>query len=144
MVSGFLQAEPRFDDLKALLQLSSYTNIVNADTVFSDELVSINLYHSEFDRLVPVNNTQDFFDTLQGNVQVTLHQDMCNSTGFRLLFGRCPVSAPRPAHPPLVDEGSHVVMGEAGADFESHSTASRLSSAVEETSTAPRWPASIR
>ncbi len=54
--------------------------------MFNDESVSINLYHSEFDRLVPINNTMDFASILSGNVQMTLHEDMCNSTRFGLLF----------------------------------------------------------
>jgi hypothetical protein len=86
LVTGFLTHDPIYDDLKALLQLSTYTNIINTDVAFNDGLVSVNLYHSEFDRLVPVNNTLDFFDSLQGNVRATYHQEMCNSTSFRFLF----------------------------------------------------------
>lgn len=70
--SCFLATEEDYDTIKALLQLSSFTNIINADDVFADPLVTINLYHSEFDRLVPANNTRDFHDTLDGSVTVNL------------------------------------------------------------------------
>ncbi len=85
-VTGFLANETQYDKLKMMLQLSSYTNIVNTSDVFDDALVSLNLYHSAFDRLVPFDNTLDFAGILEGNVQVTLHQDMCNSSGFKLMF----------------------------------------------------------
>jgi|TARA_B100001964_G_scaffold29844_1_gene30694 pimeloyl-ACP methyl ester carboxylesterase len=85
-VTGFIEQDADYDDLKSSLQLNSYTNVVNAEEVFQDALVDINLYHSEYDRLVPVDNSLDFFDAIDGNVQSTLHDDHCNGTGFQLIF----------------------------------------------------------
>ena len=83
-VSGFLGDDPAYDNIRMLMQLSSFTNV--ASDVFSDAQVFVDLYHSEYDRLVPVDNTLEFASLLNGNVAMTLHDDACNSTAFRLLF----------------------------------------------------------
>ena len=43
-----------------------------------------NLYHSPYDRLVPVDNTLRLVDTLGGNA--IHHDSQCDSNGFRLIF----------------------------------------------------------
>ncbi len=55
--SAFLDGSTDYDRLRMLLQLNSYTNIANPSETFNDEAVTIHLYHSDYDRLVPVDNT---------------------------------------------------------------------------------------
>ncbi|MBQ74498.1 MAG: hypothetical protein CMQ20_05660 [Gammaproteobacteria bacterium] len=85
-VSGFLGDDLAYDNVRILMQLGSFTNVVNRGEVFSDALVNIDLYHSEYDRLVPVSNTLEFASLLNGTVAMTLHEDVCNSPGFQILF----------------------------------------------------------
>ncbi|HAK51409.1 MAG TPA: hypothetical protein DCM54_05820 [Gammaproteobacteria bacterium] len=85
-VSGFLDASPDYDNLRSLLQLNSFTNIANAESVFNDPGTTLHLYHSEYDRLVPATNTDAFLEVLNGNVAIIHHSDECNSTSFRLIF----------------------------------------------------------
>ena len=81
-VEGFLGDNTDFDNLRALLQLNSFTNISNPATVFAGTVA--NLYHSPYDRLVPVDNTVTLVDTLGGNA--IHHDNQCDSSGFRLIF----------------------------------------------------------
>lgn len=81
-VEGFLGDNIDFDNLRALLQLNSFTNISNPAAVFTDTVA--NLYHSRYDRLVPVDNTLTLTDTLGGNA--IHHDDQCDSNGFRIIF----------------------------------------------------------
>ena len=85
-VSGFLAGDEAYDNIKMLMQLSSFTNVLNPEVVFVDDLVSVSLYHSQYDRLVPVSNTIEFASVLDGTVAVILDEDMCNSVGFGLIF----------------------------------------------------------
>lgn len=81
-VEGFLDDNTDFDNLRALLQLNSFTNISNPAAVFASTVA--NLYHSPYDRLVPVDNTLTLANTLGGNA--IHHFDQCDSSGFRLIF----------------------------------------------------------
>ncbi len=81
-VEGFLSDNTDFNNLRALLQLNSFTNISNPSAVFAGTVA--NLYHSPYDRLVPVDNTLTLADTLGGNA--IHHNGQCDSGGFRLIF----------------------------------------------------------
>ena len=85
-VSGFLEGNSDYDNLRSLLQLNSFTNISNSEAVFNDPNTTLHLYHSEFDRLVPAANTEDFLKVLNGNVAAVHHNNECNSNSFRLIF----------------------------------------------------------
>ena len=85
-VSGFLDTNSDYDNLRSLLQLNSFTNITNAEAVFNDPGTTLHLYHSEYDRLVPAANTDAFLEVLNGNVTSIHHSDECNSNNFRLIF----------------------------------------------------------
>ena len=85
-VSGFLDTNSDYDNLRSLLQLNSFTNITNAEAVFNDPGTTLHLYHSEHDRLVPAANTDAFLEVLNGNVTSIHHSDECNSNSFRLIF----------------------------------------------------------
>lgn len=84
-VSGFLANETKYDKMKALLQLNSFTSISNAD-VLSASSTSVHLYHSDYDRLVPAKNTEDLLAVLETNVNVEYHRDRCNSDGYETIF----------------------------------------------------------
>ena len=68
-ISGFLSNDAKYDTLKALLQLNSFTGINNID-VLSGSNTEINLYHSNYDRLVPVANTNELFALLDAGFTV--------------------------------------------------------------------------
>lgn len=84
-VTGMLGAEPRYDALKALLQLNSFTNIVDwAGAAASD--TRIHLYHSVYDRLVPHANTRNLVDALEPRFDVTFHDGECDSGVYEALY----------------------------------------------------------
>lgn len=75
--SGFLANESQYDALKTFLQIDSFSNVSNIDTLNSD--VKLVLFHSEADRLVPVQNSYDFYDAISPYVSADLNTDICNS-----------------------------------------------------------------
>ena len=84
-VSGMLGGDSRYDALKAMLALNSFTNIVNlASAIDSD--TRINLYHSQYDRLVPYENTRKLNALLTPDFAVDFHDDECNSYNYKTLF----------------------------------------------------------
>lgn len=85
-VAGFLANEPEYDALKAVFQLSSFTNIASVPDNFGTSQTLIHLYHSEFDRLVPPANTQQLANILQNHVTVDFHENRCNSDGYEVIF----------------------------------------------------------
>jgi pimeloyl-ACP methyl ester carboxylesterase len=85
-VTGFLANEPAYDKLKAQLQLSSFTNIASAPESFGGSETLLHLYHSEFDRLVPIENTEELAAVLSDHVSVNFHQNRCNSSGYETIF----------------------------------------------------------
>ena len=85
-IKGFLDNDATYDKLKAILQMNSFQNIVNPEEVLNDEDVSLHLYHSSFDRLVPVDNTKDFLSTLDGNVNAMHYEDLCDASFFEQFF----------------------------------------------------------
>ena len=66
--------------------MSSFQNIVNPEEVFNDEDVTLHLYHSTYDRLVPVDNTKEFLSTLDGNVNAMHYEDLCDTSFYEQFF----------------------------------------------------------
>jgi len=83
LVVGFLRDDAEYDSLKSLLQLNSFTNIV--DPIAANDTL-VHLYHSPFDRLVPSENTAELTRLLEGTVNLVSHENQCNSTSYELLF----------------------------------------------------------
>lgn len=85
-VTGFLENDPAYDGLKSLLQLSSFTNIETVDELLGNTTGTLHLYHSRFDRLVPVENTEQLVDLLSPHVNVSHHTSRCNGDGYEVIF----------------------------------------------------------
>ena len=84
---GFIANQAQYNRLKALLQLSSFTNIRNPEVALADPSLDIYFYHSNFDRLVPQANTDELADELGGYVQSINDQSAaCNSNNIQLIF----------------------------------------------------------
>ncbi|GAB1269156.1 hypothetical protein NBRC116493_24090 [Aurantivibrio infirmus] len=95
--SGFMANDSEYNQLKALLQLSSFTNISNSDVAFADPTLDVYFYHSDFDRLVAQANTSELTNELLGNVQSINDQSaLCNSSNIQLLFAN--ISEVGPIH----------------------------------------------
>ena len=84
-VDGMLNGEERFDALKTMLQLNTFTNAVGLASALSAESTRIHLYHSPFDRLVPQQNSRDLADALLPGFDATAHFDACDSNAFEEL-----------------------------------------------------------
>ena len=85
-VTAFLANDPELDNFKAMLQLSSFTQIVSAGDNFSSSNALVHLYHSQFDRLVPFANTSELATVLEPAVTVDFHENRCNSDGYEAIF----------------------------------------------------------
>lgn len=85
-VTAFLANDPELDNFKAMLQLSSFTQIVSAGDNFSRSNALVHLYHSQFDRLVPFANTSELAAVLEPAVTVDFHENRCNSDGYQAIF----------------------------------------------------------
>jgi pimeloyl-ACP methyl ester carboxylesterase len=85
-VTAFLANDPGLDDFKAMLQLSSFTQIVSAEDNLAGSKAVVHLYHSQFDRLVPFANTSELAAILEPAVTVDFHENRCNSDGFEAIF----------------------------------------------------------
>ena len=55
-ITGMLDGDARYDTLKTMLQLNSFTNIIDPAETIASRDSRIHLYHSPFDRLVPQRN----------------------------------------------------------------------------------------
>ncbi len=86
-VNGFLNEDESLDGIKALLQLNSFTNVANGEDIFSDDQIVIDLYHSVFDRLVPVNNTREMAQQLSGLAVTNYDENLCSRTAMQVIFG---------------------------------------------------------
>ena len=84
-VTGMIDREPRFDALKTLLQLSTFTNLVEPSKAFAIPDTRIRLYHSPFDRLVPARNTQDLFDLLSPEFDARYFAEECDGALYEIL-----------------------------------------------------------
>ena len=89
-LTGFLEGDGRYDDLKTALQRNSFTNILRPEETLTARDAHLHLYHSAFDRLVPEQNTRDLAELLMPGFDVTYH-DACNSDAYETFFGVVPV-----------------------------------------------------
>ena len=84
-VTGMLSGDGRYDALKTMLQLNTFTNLVEpADALAADD-TRLHFFHSPFDRLVPEQNTRDLADLLAPAFEVAYHDDECAGTDFATL-----------------------------------------------------------
>ena len=84
-VVGMLDAEPRYDRLKILLQLSSFTNLVDPAKAIAEADTRIHLYHSPFDLLVPARNTRDLVELLAPEFDARYFAEECDSALYEIL-----------------------------------------------------------
>ena len=84
-VAGMLGADARFDVLKALLQLNSFTNLVGLEDAIASD-TAIHLYHSPYDRLVPRQNAVRVEQALAPHFDVAFHRGECASGVYEALF----------------------------------------------------------
>ena len=87
-VSGMLDAEPRYDALKTLLQLSTFTNLVEPHKAMTARDTRFHLYHSPFDRLVPAQNTRDLVELLAPEFDARYFAEECDGSLYQLLAER--------------------------------------------------------
>ena len=85
-IAGVLDGDARYDTLKTILQLNSFTNIVDPAETLAARDARIHLYHSPFDRLVPQQNTRDLADLLSPGFDVAFHDNECDSGLYEVLF----------------------------------------------------------
>ncbi|MDE0350468.1 MAG: hypothetical protein OXM56_12260 [Gammaproteobacteria bacterium] len=84
-VTGMLDGDERFDALKTMLQLNSFSNIADLAATLPDTDARILLYHSPFDRLLPQRNTADLAEALFPGFDVTANLEACSSRTFEEL-----------------------------------------------------------
>ena len=84
-ITGMLDGDARYDTLRTVLQLNSFTNIINPAETIESRDSRIHLYHSPFDRLVPQRNTRDLADLLSPGFDVEFHDGECDSDLYELL-----------------------------------------------------------
>lgn len=85
-LAGMFGEDRRYDAVKMALQLNSFTNLVGLERFASDE-TAIHLYHSPFDRLVPVQNTVELATLLAPHFDVDWHSGECASPAYGVLAG---------------------------------------------------------
>lgn len=85
-VTAFLTDDPVTDHFKAMLQLSSFTQLLSAEDNFGASTAKVHLYHSEFDRLVPFANTLELVSLLEATLTVDFNERRCNSAGYEAIF----------------------------------------------------------
>ena len=91
LVSGVLGTDPRYDRLRIVLQLNSFTNILQPTEATSTRDTAIHLYHSTFDRLVPHQNTLDLAELLSPELDVVFHSDECSDHRYEALAATIPI-----------------------------------------------------
>ena len=87
-VAGMLDNEPRYDALKILLQLSTFTNLVDPAKAMAAHDTRIHLYHSPFDRLVPAQNTRELLELLSPGFDARYFAEECDSSLYEILAER--------------------------------------------------------
>ena len=83
-LAGMLGDDANYDALKITLQRNGFTNLVGLDR-FASDATAIHLYHSPFDYLVSVGNTQDLTAVLDPHFDVTFHRGECASDTYGTL-----------------------------------------------------------
>ena len=82
-VAGMLRQSAEYETLHALLELNSHTGLIAPASVVRSG-TAINLYHSEYDLLVPEANTRQLAELLAAaDFDVTYHDEECESTDYR-------------------------------------------------------------
>lgn len=84
-VTGYLAGDAEYETLKAILALNSFTNLVAPGNAIRHG-TEINLYHSEYDRLVPQANTRELATLLAQGFDVVHHDDECGSGAYETVF----------------------------------------------------------
>ena len=84
-VTGMLDNEPRYNALKIMLQLSSFTNLVDLEEAVGAPDTKIALYHSAFDRLVPAQNTRDLIEVLTPEFDANYFAEECDTALYEVL-----------------------------------------------------------
>jgi pimeloyl-ACP methyl ester carboxylesterase len=85
-VEGFLGNDPAFDALKGLLQQGSFTNITGGLDALSGAGTRFTLFHSPFDRLVPIANSEALVPVLEPHFEVELRTQACNDEAYEAVF----------------------------------------------------------
>ena len=83
-LAGMLGDDAYYDALKITLQRNGFTNLAGLNS-FANDTTAIHLYHSPFDHLVPVGNTQDLTAVLDPHFDVTFHRGECASDTYGTL-----------------------------------------------------------
>ncbi len=86
LVEGFLGNDPTYDAFKVMLQVNGFTNIADLGATIEVPPTLVHLYHSRFDRLVPVENTEELAEALLPEFNIDFHENRCNSNGYELIF----------------------------------------------------------
>ena len=84
-IDGMLNGEERFDALKTMLQLNTFTNAADLARALPGASTRIHLYHSPFDRLLPQQNSLDLADVLLPGFDAMAHFDACDSNAYEEL-----------------------------------------------------------
>ena len=84
-VTGFLAGDAQYERLEAILALNSFTNLIAPASAIRHG-TQINLYHSEYDRLVPQANTRELAALLAKDFDVVHHDDECNNNAYETVF----------------------------------------------------------
>ena len=69
-----------------LLQLNSFTNVINADAAYAQSSTELILYHSAYDRLVPEANTSELETLLSPTLSVDYRRALCSSDDYETIF----------------------------------------------------------
>ena len=84
-LTGMLEGDARFDALKTMLQLNTFTNAADLAGTIPSAGTRIHLYHSRLDRLLPQQNSRDLADALFPGFDVTTRFDICDSGRYERL-----------------------------------------------------------
>ena len=83
VAAGVLGSTAAYDKLKIQMQLDNFPQITATSAAgnFGDMNTTVYLYHSQYDRLVPYDNSIRLERALMGAVTVNFDKDKCNTTG---------------------------------------------------------------
>ncbi len=81
-VSGYLDFDAKFDRFKVLLQLNSFTNLLDLTGTVEATDTFFHLFHAEQDWVVPQQNSIDLMNTLMPAFNVALHSGECHGNLF--------------------------------------------------------------
>lgn len=84
-VTGYLDLEDKFDTFKVLLQLNSFTNLMDLIGTVESTDTLFHLFHAKEDSVVPRQSSIDLSNTLMPAFNVALHSGECNGNLFNQL-----------------------------------------------------------